>query len=87
MRNWKKTFEGQTLIAHISDLHFGSDNQLSCWEKFVNFLKSDIQPGLILVTGDIADSANHLNVDVREELAMPEVDSGKPGQKPQGVAT
>lgn len=69
MTDWKKAFEGQALIAHISDLHFGSAGQPPCWNDLVDFLKGEIDPKLILVTGDIVDSPGHgLYDQARESL-------------------
>lgn len=69
MTDWKTPFEGQTLIAHISDLHFGSPEQQKCWGELKRFLIEDLAPlSLILVTGDIGDSPDHLVPDVRHEL-------------------
>lgn len=44
------------MIAHISDLHFGSRKQSGPWESLGQFLRKEIKPELVLVTGDLADS-------------------------------
>jgi len=43
-------------IAHLSDLHFGMANQSRVWELLVKHL-AKVKPNLVLVTGDLADSA------------------------------
>ena len=43
-------------IAHISDLHFGVNNQETVWTSLVHFLVNKVQPQLVFVTGDITDS-------------------------------
>lgn len=42
-------------IAHLSDLHFGCDDQQSVWESLKCYLIA-LKPELVLVTGDIVDS-------------------------------
>ena len=54
MENFKRR-EGEVVIAHISDLHFGSKNQTKPWDSVRQFL-GEIRPELVLVTGDVADS-------------------------------
>src|SRR5437867_11575750 len=55
MPEWIKPAKEEILVAHISDLHFGSHNQSSCWKKIETFLKK-VQPSLVLVTGDLVDT-------------------------------
>jgi Calcineurin-like phosphoesterase len=43
-------------IAHLSDLHFGMAGQQDTWQQLKAFLMQR-QPDLVLITGDIADSA------------------------------
>jgi 3',5'-cyclic AMP phosphodiesterase CpdA len=43
-------------IAHISDLHFGAENQRQTWDTLARHLRDDVKPDLVLVTGDIADT-------------------------------
>lgn len=46
-------------IAHISDLHFDEQKKNGrTWQFLANYLKSDVQPDLLLVTGDIVDTPN-----------------------------
>jgi UDP-2,3-diacylglucosamine pyrophosphatase LpxH len=40
-------------IAHISDLHFGSQGQIACWQQLRDYLNDTLKPTLVLVTGDI----------------------------------
>ena len=56
MPEWKRPSSTDTVIAHISDLHFGARNQTDCWEITARFLREEVQPALILATGDIVDS-------------------------------
>ena len=44
-------------IAHLSDLHFGMKSQTESWRPLTNFLANELRPDLVLVTGDLADSA------------------------------
>jgi UDP-2,3-diacylglucosamine pyrophosphatase LpxH len=55
MPEWTRS-DGETVIVHISDLHFGTANQTHCWDTLVTFLRNTVQPALILVTGDIVDT-------------------------------
>jgi UDP-2,3-diacylglucosamine pyrophosphatase LpxH len=63
MPEWKRPNSTDTVIAHISDLHFGAHNQTECWEITARFLRDEVQPALILATGDIVDSPNGPNYD------------------------
>lgn len=45
-------------IAHLSDLHFGSKKQKEQWHILAQYLRDVVKPDLILVTGDVADSAS-----------------------------
>ena len=55
MAEWtRKT--GDIVIAHISDLHFGTQNQKHSWDVLTSFMREQLKPELILVTGDIVDS-------------------------------
>ena len=45
-----------TRIAHISDLHFGAEDQNIVWSSLKKFLNEEIKPDLVLITGDIVDS-------------------------------
>jgi len=42
-------------IAHISDLHFGAQNQRDSWSVLARQLLAD-NVDLVLVTGDIVDT-------------------------------
>ena len=44
-------------IAHLSDLHFGMGNQANVWDLLVDHLAKRVKPELVLITGDLADSA------------------------------
>lgn len=56
MPDWEQTEEDEAVIAHISDLHVGSRNYSACWNNLQDFLNNTVQPSLVLVTGDIADT-------------------------------
>jgi len=56
MPAWQGNQTLDTVIAHISDLHFGAHNQMECWEIIARFLREQVKPALILATGDIVDS-------------------------------
>ncbi len=55
MPEWTAPTNGEVIIAHISDLHFGSTNYELSWEKLAECLRDQVRPQLILVTGDIVD--------------------------------
>ncbi|MDH2345516.1 metallophosphoesterase [Bradyrhizobium sp. SSUT77] len=60
---------GTIRIAHISDPHFGSVNQLEVWRSARDFLNETIKPHLVLVTGDIVHTPDQdLYTTAREEL-------------------
>jgi len=50
MPAWQATKRSDTVIAHISDLHFGAHNQMECWEIIARFLREQVKPALILAT-------------------------------------
>jgi predicted MPP superfamily phosphohydrolase len=69
MAQWTRPKNGETVIAHLSDLHFGSTNQEQCWATLRAFLQNDVGPALVLVTGDIVDSPDRkLYENARQEL-------------------
>ncbi|WP_434728509.1 metallophosphoesterase family protein [Pseudomonas soli] len=43
-------------IVHLSDLHFGMKGQTDVWESLSTYLRNELKPQLILVTGDIVDT-------------------------------
>jgi 3',5'-cyclic AMP phosphodiesterase CpdA len=47
--------EGEYAIAHLSDLHFGSPNDLEVWGLTVQCLL-EIKPDLPLLAGDLVDT-------------------------------
>lgn len=60
---------GTIRIAHISDLHFGSERQLDVWRNAREFINRTVKPHLVLVTGDIVHSPNRDQYrKAREEL-------------------
>ena len=75
MSEWTQPEDGSTIIAHISDLHFGSANQLDSWKLLDKCLRNTINPDLILATGDIVETPSSKNY----ESARTALDSlGKP---------
>ena len=48
-------YDGEHAIVHLSDLHFGSPNYQEVWSLTNEFLR-EIEPDLLLVTGDLVDS-------------------------------
>jgi 3',5'-cyclic AMP phosphodiesterase CpdA len=60
--------EGEYAIAHLSDLHFGSSFYREVWSLTAQHLL-DIEPDLLLVTGDLVDSPRKkLYEEVKESL-------------------
>lgn len=45
-------------VLHLSDLHFGAKGQLPVWKKLQDFIRTQLRPDAILVTGDIVDTPN-----------------------------
>jgi 3',5'-cyclic AMP phosphodiesterase CpdA len=58
MPEWTRPPEGSLIIAHVSDLHFGSAHQDECWRVVQHFLSDIIKPNLLLITGDLVDFPN-----------------------------
>lgn len=56
MAIWHRPDDDEIIIAHISDPHFGSAGQQNCWDVISQFLKNEVRPKLLVVTGDLADS-------------------------------
>ena len=61
MPGWLDPGPRETVVAHISDLHFGSKNgarDSGPWPVLRDFLTKKVQPHLLLFTGDIVDTPN-----------------------------
>jgi len=43
-------------VLQLSDLHFGVPGQLEVWRKLVDFVRQQLEPEAILLTGDIVDT-------------------------------
>jgi hypothetical protein len=60
---------GSVRIAHISDPHFGSENQAEVWRSVRDYLNGTITPHLVLVTGDIVHTPDQaLYLQAQNEL-------------------
>jgi 3',5'-cyclic AMP phosphodiesterase CpdA len=44
------------LIAHLSDLHFGEEDDNAVWDALVTYLNETLKPNLVLVTGDVVNT-------------------------------
>ena len=68
----KQHVMGQTVIAHISDLHFQPDTKFeeAKLQALISCLKNEVKPDLLVVTGDLIDySIQHFRApDVRRAL-------------------
>ena len=58
MADWKRSDDADIVIAHLSDLHIGSDSCNEVEPVVREFVKNDVRPDLVLVTGDIADTTD-----------------------------
>ena len=43
-------------ILHLSDLHFGMPRQETVWPSFCEYIRDEVRPHLVLVTGDVVDT-------------------------------
>lgn len=43
-------------VLHLSDLHFGAPGHAGVWSRLESFVRTDLRPDAILVTGDLVDT-------------------------------
>src|SRR5262245_9466910 len=43
-------------LMHMSDLHFGTSGQPEVWTELTRFIREQLQPNVILITGDIVNT-------------------------------
>jgi predicted MPP superfamily phosphohydrolase len=72
--SWQPLKAGEIAVAHLSDLHFGSDveggeQEAKVWGRVEKFLNEDLRPHLLLVTGDLVHNPDaQLYKDARKAL-------------------
>jgi predicted MPP superfamily phosphohydrolase len=54
--SWIPTHSDDVVILHFSDLHFGAHNQEHVFQEITPFIRDQVRPDLVLVTGDVVDS-------------------------------
>lgn len=68
---WKPLEAGEIVVAHLSDLHLGSNHAVTVWPHVSSFLTQTVKPKLLLITGDLVHS--------------PELEAVIPGEENQTV--
>lgn len=56
MPEWTPPRSDDTVIAHLSDLHFGSSGVEACWQSVRDFVVNTVSPDVLIVTGDLVDN-------------------------------